>query len=145
LLVVVNPHEFEFHYKTFCPYCKRTERYLLNPLELKGIIRLVRVNIDLMPNIGLINENIRFSRYTGLGDKSAPILIDRKCGLYFIPMQSKGEKEDVKKAIQELADSLLFHLFKSVRVRDGSGVRFLRPEDVKDPLIMEAWGMSYDL
>ena len=142
--MVVNPHHFEFHYKFHCPYCRRTEIYLLNPLVREGVITVTKKNISVISRADpSISENRIVQLTIGDEDIGAPLIIDRKCGYYFIPFQPRGEKPSVEKSVYNMAINFLDHLTRTVYVLDRGVKRLLKPSDlIRIPEIDEllGWG-----
>lgn len=137
-MIVVNPHRIEYHYKIFCPYCSRTEKFLLNPLEVMGVIKVERINIGLMYTGPPVAKNLRITSATGsrFGTISAPILYCG-CGHYFFPV-SKDPSSPPRTAVAEMARSLINHLCQVVKIYDQGmrGERFLEGSDLlRNPLI----------
>lgn len=140
MIRVKLPHLIEFHYKSNCPYCARTERFLISPLEALGVVRVVRVNIDYLEASKSYAENLRLSYAIGDDKVGAPVLYDVHCGLYFLPV-GRGEETTIEEAVREMAISFIDHLCRTVVVYKNSlgETRFLSPDDLlPDPLIREA-------
>jgi len=135
--IVVLPHSLEYHYKLLCPYCNRTERFLLNPLEQMGVIRVVRISVDSILDSSRLSENLNVSYSIGENDIAVPTIIDRECGYYFIPF-AVSEWEGIKEVVAHMAKALIDHLCRTVKIKYGNSlrVRYLHPNDLlSHPLI----------
>ena len=128
-MIVVKPHNFEFHYKIDCPYCDRVKKYLILPLEAIGFINVIHINTLALKGSASYMKNIRYeSEISGRSEIAAPSLIDLSCKteFNFFPVEKESSKKpSVKAAVKNMAQSLIDHLCRTVKIIDDEGRRKL--------------------
>jgi len=138
LVRVINPHHLKFHYKDFCPYCRRVDKYILTPLEEMGIIVVERCDIEDFLVGKDLAANRRIGKAFGKPKGLAPLVLDVSCTdslgairYYWVPHNYGSRRDQITRSIREVAVNLIDHLCKTVKVEDSDGEkRYLSQNDV---------------
>jgi len=64
-----------FYYRFGCPYCWRFDKFVLEPLEMAGVVSVRRINADLMSDSSDIALNRWVASAVGATFPVTPLLI----------------------------------------------------------------------
>ena len=116
----------EWHYKLECPYCFRFEKYVLNPLEEMGYVKVKRRLVYGNGSGTEISRNKYISRiFSGVARIEAPLLIDELTYSVFIPI-APHPNASVNEAVKVMAENFIDHLSKILNIDKRSIISNVR-------------------